>query len=1425
MAITSPFRKISHSRDNSREESHPISAPVQRGAPQQLQGGSYGRAQAGSHGGSRSNSGRTAGMAPMVPMSRDPASSLKKSNTVTSNASATSTASASLARQYDSDKQRLIKYCFSTQDKDGVVIDSYITHVRVIEDSAYPSAKPPSSSPQSNKKPRILALAVKRDGSVHLHKGRENSNGSFQIGRTWPLSELSMIAREPTAECGFLCRLGKDYYWETNTPRERQVFVTSFVRVYRKFKNGMVPQLINWDLSLFGLDEKSYKASINRDIIRESSDRKKSVTSQSSKSDKLSRSTTVPTTESPSIVKVPSPKKPSAKSSSSSPAINTPPLSSSSLSQNADPYASTKAKQTSMPPPDFTTRRPSAPSSSARRPSTDSRQRRPSVESGPRRPSVDSAPRLPSETNQNKASSVSSSPKKEQFIPPAVETPSADFMPSPVESTKPLDFNRPSRQASQTLSKDLPTDSRNVSSDKPQLDLEQEINEQMKKLGLGEPVDTPLSSKTLDAQAALDIPQRYDPSSDGASIDRTATGSSAFSVSQTLKSVEIVAHRRSMQDIENEQRSDEDDDDDDDDITALYHDSDENMDSSVIHPEKEEPVPFPTTPHDESNDSQDFSFENSYDEQEPSYEKINVTPKAPPYVDTTPATIKVHVQSDNEDGYDDLNTPVDTLDLPKPGRTRRRANTMESALEVQEAERSTFDDIFDEINWDMDDDAETLTYKLMKELADTEYDTTKKLIDLRGRSANLEQYTSKIHEECSKLTPMLNFFTVELSGFARDIQHVESEGQGLQVETINKKHLWNDLQNLLNTVSVDEKSLNVVLTANIDRDLRSLEPVLAELESAINAIRGDDKGEDQDLGDMKALKDRRAKYESVSVQFMRNMKIELEKRFVYTVRSLDDNSTDRDILRALSKLLVYASITQFIRDIADESFYDLVGSWESIAAPLYENVVQRVNDLVVERTKKDQKFTLSSYTAFKPSILPVITKKLSSEDKESRLRERFGLSEPSTPKEAEVPSVETADDEMSLYHASLRTVLNHVILQQDFLVKFFHMSSAEPDLAKYLMKYPIESRESLLNSSIGEIDFDRTNARDISSSISAMFQGPLDRLHKSIAQGLRTNQKNTPGVMLWLELFEKKFAASNQEYLLGQFKKLSDRLSVDWAKFVDLENKSIEKTVLAHRNTREIHIIVKNFTKFVIETEKSFAKILAEYPINGVVIKDLESGKHADNAYVELSRSIVMNLSQGYEEKFSRFKLHEASEMKDKRNHLVNLAQNSNWIIESLTPLKLPSLNGNIAELQRVFSESRDQYVHMLVNQNFGKIASFVHDVQGLLKETAPKSIDPSKRNAYSKATLSKLLSSYTIRDVNKIVNDMRQEVVKHFKDPEESEIQRQLIDKIWSSLQAEFVSITMGLASITERYYRDVEQHFYKKDIIAAFNSARISH
>lgn len=158
------------------------------------------------------------------------------------------------AERFEKEKQRLMESCFSKTDERGQLRESYITHIRVEEDGMYQSSPPPPDASRQYKKNRVIVIAVKNTSLVQMHKARENDDGTFQIGKTWPFDELQGVqvysmatARTPqeqqaarfAGDVGLTVIMTKPYYWRCNNVMEKDFFVGSLVRIYHKYAHKL----------------------------------------------------------------------------------------------------------------------------------------------------------------------------------------------------------------------------------------------------------------------------------------------------------------------------------------------------------------------------------------------------------------------------------------------------------------------------------------------------------------------------------------------------------------------------------------------------------------------------------------------------------------------------------------------------------------------------------------------------------------------------------------------------------------------------------------------------------------------------------------------------------------------------------------------------------------------------------------------------------------------------------------------------------------------------------------------------------------------------------------------------------------------------------------------------------------------------------
>jgi len=112
----------------------------------------------------------------------------------------------------------------------------------------YPSQPPPPDAHLDQKKARVILVAVRKSGRVRVHKARENANGTYSIGKTWNLDDLQQIeTHQAPHDKGFTVTLMKPYFWQANSTKEKDFFIQSLIKIYKKYTGGKLPALVGFD--------------------------------------------------------------------------------------------------------------------------------------------------------------------------------------------------------------------------------------------------------------------------------------------------------------------------------------------------------------------------------------------------------------------------------------------------------------------------------------------------------------------------------------------------------------------------------------------------------------------------------------------------------------------------------------------------------------------------------------------------------------------------------------------------------------------------------------------------------------------------------------------------------------------------------------------------------------------------------------------------------------------------------------------------------------------------------------------------------------------------------------------------------------------------------------------------------------------------
>lgn len=1263
----SPFKKLSHSREASTSE-RPSSS-------------SHKRSISGSSATNAHHVRNVSGSAP-------PVSGINTTHRRTaSNSSRSSQSSNFLAEQYERDRKAIIASCFSNHDaRNSEAPNSYITHVRIIEDARSPSSRPPPSSPLENKKKRILIMSAKPNNSnaIQIQKGRENPDGSFQIGRTWDLKELTRVERDPEINEGFTLNLGKKYYWETNSAKERTVFIKSLINAYMQAFDGHVPELINWDLAAFYLDEKSY----HRAVIRTPSSSKATNTPNES----------VGANTSDSNATVHAAARHQAKS----------PERVDRTSQNAEPTGTAKTSTSKALNKVPYSNSPTIIEANKRY--------------EPRKPASDrSSPLRNAQTPVSNVSAdsvaASQSQRSSKLIPqPDLNTPvwQRDVSPS-VESAQ-GDFHSMEEHMSLSEAKND--------------HLLEELNEMLS------PVGQVSEAGRVEKNESAPVKEMADPV-------------------PAINSVKVETFSESH-------------------LVEPTNFEDKSLDLNETLSINEAEVT------DEVND---LSFERG---DEVRYSQALDPDSMHMYHEVST------IQEETAIGYTDEN-PSTNFDKMKELQGKQEV-VYKKTWNVDDEE--VFE-ILTEINWEVEDDAESLIKRLDAKMTETECGFNNTLLSLEKLGATLLPYQQSVDRECDRMNPILSLFLMEMSNVAGDIEYVESQNNGLQVESANKKQLWNTLSELLNTVSLDEASLNELLNYPItEKYLGRMEQQLVALYKALKAINGEKEEGHYNLGEMRALKERREAYEKVTELFIERLVKEMTGKFA---NSSKDEIHEDQLSRFLSRLLKFSSLTLFCKEISPNSYQLLIESWNNSIAGTYGKMCASIlKDL---ETLRDT-FPLSEQKTIneQPGLNALL----------------FQWKHPKDSKR-QVQVEHTASEEMlHKLREYMNTVGRWCITYQNFIDNFFHISS-KLDFVQFVDKFSNPDSRMISLHEYKNMLSDRDSASIETQLVSRVFQPIVNYVASYFTELLKCDRSIAPALMISLEREVKVLESTNAEFLMTAISRVLSQVKQVWLDHVDEQVMYLERLSI-NVSSRcllpsviGLPLFIKNSQDLIKETERE---------INLEDDSAFDAVKMYDTACSKMSIAVTKLLAK----KNDANKLIDSGEAASSDSadidRTITLLMNCHWLLELLALLNVKGVfDSSLQGAKDIFDREKETYASYLLRVAMPKLTLFVHGASNLIDSKAPGSVvDPSKWAAYSKHNLENILIGYTSNEIDILVKRLHDHMLAHFANEPDETVKEVLCDKLWSCIQGQTVSLYLKLYMLIEKHYKGTYVKFTKNDIITAF-------
>ncbi|KAL2161919.1 hypothetical protein VTH06DRAFT_7704 [Thermothelomyces fergusii] len=1318
------------------------------------------------------------------------------------------------AEIFEDEKRRIIESCFSKRDEDGSIIETYITHIRITEYQTSPSSPPPPSAraPQYEKR-RVIIVAVRKSGRVRVHKSKENANGTFSIGKTWFLDDLSAIesftsptvhpnAQQWAGDVGFVVTLGKPYYWEAQTDKEKKFFIASLIKIYNKYTGGRNP-------TLTGFEQRELEQVLGG--------------AQASR-----RQDGAPATTAPAL---------SARAPSRG---GLGPNGTSSPAQSVDAGRPSHEQQQQQPLPGLATgnnnrSQESIAASAAITRSDDGAGLRPSTREGPngaspygtpdqtprstaedarpparKRPPIDPLRPLQIDKNLIPAPLMSPAMRREPTVPPRNaervgprnnEPPPSPALPPPPSPVLPPALATPlalvpgqgtaPRAAEEVVS--TPPSARPSTADTPPVPTPPVENtpprpppepEEEVKPGLGPMIKKRSRGEIAGAlRKAANAASAFKPRPGGAA-ERLLLGQNKPSDGPDGITSVVPAPPRPAQ-------------------------KPPESGSGASIPEVKVTESDPATA---SGKAQSSGREAGRKKEGPAGEKEKAKEKGEGEDEEEEDGPRRSVVAGNDTKY------LTTLGID-PSLLDNRANEFAKWLDYfgwvpGEKMRSR---TFEEVRADLDRElgkAQAGGWLARFQEGDERVEAIKKGIDLAI-------------SECDELDNLLTLYSVELATLSDDIAYIEAQGQGLQVQAANQKLLKKELESLLETCAIGESDLAALKTAPLETasGVEDIEAALVTLFRAMikidpslgngerrksDELNGDPSpGLDSDYGKMRIVREKREMYLAESAQFTRRLVVFMERQFSEAFRrtkaALDgalskmadarNHEPGRDLLWMYSPLILYA------RDVDLANWDRILQIYEDKAHPVYRT---EFRDGVEARKKKVRRATgdeaellFTSQQEKKEEGLATTARRLTVKRSQTLARSlRSPLSDggggsgssgsgsgnSSGSSRASLLAGDKADkthDGRALPYEVFAGVLDDLLplveMEQNFIVDFFHATTLEqsdfPDLVA--ASRPQDRRGGDLRRH-RLMEPDRDLARRVTKAMEAIFSFLESSLQQLIDWVLSMDPLQGVGVLATLEGKIADMSQSNQDFLNNILQKLHGNLEAKFKKFVDDQVRAIEETKVKIKKRKGVIHFIRIFPHFTAAVENMLAHVDPSLPIRRMVDREYDRLLKSmfDSLRVIARENPALGAGAATAHPSSSSAAAAAAavadpEDKEALNFHILLIENMNHFLEEVdNPRRLEVLDDWRETAQRELAEHTGLYVNAVVRRPLGKLLEHLENVEAQLQAAAGRSpAAVAAQPSNSRAVFNKVLGGYDAREVRKGIEALRKRVEKHFGD------------------------------------------------------------
>ncbi|KAG4305000.1 hypothetical protein PORY_001675 [Pneumocystis oryctolagi] len=733
------------------------------------------------------------------------------------------------------------------------------------------------------------------------------------------------------------------------------------------------------------------------------------------------------------------------------------------------------------------------------------------------------------------------------------------------------------------------------------------------------------------------------------------------------------------------------------------------------------------------------------------------------------------------------------------------------------------DEMLDDFDWTELKNTDRLQEKLKDELSALQTANICSIIETNGRMSGLGEKLLLSMEECEKLSSILSLYSIVFNTIKDDILHIETQNRGLQVQSANQKKLALELQNLLDTLSIDSHDLEALKKASFESTagIMDIEKSLTFLYKALKISIASETDNEAQTGDVIMMEGKRVEYEKESNEFLSRLAHYLNIRFQLELANLihKDYSPSTKVLKpqlvshvsAYMSFYRYQSFMLYAKQLNPSMFLTFQQYYIKYASGFYNNDFEKFFNIWRVITKKDiLEETDFLFSSIKDVIYRMVNvKSLGVKRSATTVKTSRG---PITDIWKYEKNQETGIPATEAFSHVIKELINVISQEQNFITLFFHMISIrrqdydelvswnnnQIDIVEGLkMRNPVESNRSLAKSVLNMMS-------KIMSSLEENILSFGEFCCRSDPMSIVDNIESLKRHLLeWEE--------TNQEYLMRILNKLYCKCIEYFDIFIDTQIQAIEGVKLVNKRKQGLLSFFRIFPNFVEKYNKQISNFSNDTETKELLYKAFEKIENAMSKTFKLLAQDAYNLNSVSKADF---------EDKDLLNYYIIVIENMFQYIEELKKKDIPILSIFEEKANKEFKEHVKMYIENVIKRPLGRIMEFSENMNILLKT---KTIEEIKNQvAFSPASVKRIVASHDIKEVLKGIEILYKRVEKHFKN-EENYYYGQIATIVWNRISDEYRFNIENFHQLIVNYYKvdgihidwsydDIRSSFFRK-------------